>query len=190
MAMALRIYKPKQPYIPKLSISMFLPTVLRFFICRFSIFKCWTFSAASQRSWLLTTKKEEKSMITTNCSLIRTFRLKGATLVWLKFFSTSRSLLLFASILLLFLALFDATFTDFGIRYHYIQEANPLMRSLYEKSILSFYVTKLILPILLFFILLRVEPKPIIHVVLVISLVLYFIVLIQHFLWMSAIARI
>ncbi len=82
------------------------------------------------------------------------------------------------------------SFTDLGIRYHYIQEANPIMRSLYEKSILSFYVTKLILPILLFFILLRVEPKPIIHVVLVISLVLYFIVLIQHFLWMSAIAKI
>jgi hypothetical protein len=110
--------------------------------------------------------------------------------MWLKFFSTSRSHLLFAAILLLFLTLFNAIFTDLGIRSHYIQEANPLMRFLYEKSIPSFYVTKLILPILLLFILLRMDPKPVIHVFLVVSLVLYLIVLIQHLSWMTTIARI
>lgn len=59
-------------------------------------------------------------------------------------------------LLIILLSWFDALFTDLGIRYFMIEEANPLMAFLYNKSIFLFYGTKLVLPLLFLTIILRV----------------------------------
>lgn len=92
-----------------------------------------------------------------------------------------------AGFLLFLLAIFDSFFTDFGIRNHHIEEANPLMRLTYENSIFIFYAIKIGLPILLLYILTKVEPKLYFHLLIASSLVVYTIVLFQHLFWMMLI---
>ncbi|WP_413788924.1 DUF5658 family protein [Psychrobacillus mangrovi] len=90
-----------------------------------------------------------------------------------------------AAIFLLILAVFDTIFTDFGIRNNYISEANPLMRLVYETSILGFYILKISLPLLLIYIMTKLPPKRYIQLLMVIALLLYSSVVFQHFFWIS-----
>jgi hypothetical protein len=90
-----------------------------------------------------------------------------------------------AGLFLVLLATFDTIITDLGIRHNYIQEANPLMDSLYKTSIFSFYLIKMILPIVLLYILAKIEAKPYIRFLLGASLLLYVIVLTKHLYWMT-----
>ena len=47
------------------------------------------------------------------------------------------------------LCLFDAVATDIGLQLEYIEEANPLMRWIYETDRLFFYAVKAGMPLLL-----------------------------------------
>ncbi|RLQ94888.1 DUF5658 family protein [Falsibacillus albus] len=97
----------------------------------------------------------------------------------------SRRNLILATFLLWILTTIDAILTDFGIRHHYIHEANPLMNVLYNSSITSFYIIKMALPILLLALLTKVQAKPYIRVLTFLSLFLYVFVMIQHFAWLA-----
>ena len=77
----------------------------------------------------------------------------------LRLLLSTRNNLLNAGIFLLLLAIFDSIFTDIGIRYDYISEANPLMQSVYETSVLGFYVIKISFPLLLLYLLTKIEPN-------------------------------
>ncbi|MFB5086017.1 DUF5658 family protein [Psychrobacillus sp. PGGUH221] len=90
-----------------------------------------------------------------------------------------------ASIYLLVLAILDSIFTDYGIRNNHISEANPLMKLLYDTSIIGFYFIKISLPLLLIYIMTKVQPKRYIQLLLVVALLIYSGVLFQHFFWIS-----
>ncbi|KQL37562.1 hypothetical protein AN959_01955 [Psychrobacillus sp. FJAT-21963] len=96
--------------------------------------------------------------------------------------------LITASIYLLVLAILDSIFTDYGIRNKHISEANPLMKLLYDTSIVGivgFYFIKISLPLLLIYIMTKVQPKRYIQLLLVVALLIYSGVLFQHFFWIS-----
>ncbi|MFJ7933800.1 DUF5658 family protein [Sporosarcina sp. NPDC096371] len=103
----------------------------------------------------------------------------------IKHMLSTRSRLFKAGILLLSLAIWDALFTDFGLRNNHITEANPLMRSVYETSISGFFLIKISLPFLLLFVLTKIEPKRYLRFLLRFALALYSFVLCQHLLWLS-----
>lgn len=88
-------------------------------------------------------------------------------------------------IVLLILAIADALFTDFGIQNNHITESNPLMRNVYNGNIHSFYLLKIALPILLIYIVAKMESRPFIQTLLSIAIFIYVIVLMLHFLWLS-----
>lgn len=52
--------------------------------------------------------------------------------------------------MLLGMSIFDALATDFGIRCGFIEEANPLIDSVYERTVYGFYFLKLGFPLSLF----------------------------------------
>ncbi len=60
---------------------------------------------------------------------------------------------------LILLALLDSLFTDIGIRQHYITEANPIMKYIYDTSVFGFYALKISLPIFLLLLLSKIKPK-------------------------------
>ena len=103
----------------------------------------------------------------------------------IKGYLSTRSSLIKAVVFLILLAILDAIFSDFGIRNNHIEEANPLMRFVYETSIFSFYLLKIGLPCLLLYFLLNLEPKLYLRLLIGFSLLLYFTVLLQHIFWMS-----
>ncbi|WP_318617592.1 DUF5658 family protein [Sporosarcina sp. YIM B06819] len=90
-----------------------------------------------------------------------------------------------AGILLVLLAILDSIFTDFGLRNDYITEANPLMRVVYEASVIGFYGIKICLPLLLLYLLTRIEGKRYLRFLLGFALTLYSFVLCQHMIWLS-----
>ncbi|MHA6259808.1 DUF5658 family protein [Sporosarcina sp. CAU 1771] len=100
----------------------------------------------------------------------------------------TRNLAYKMALLLFVLAIFDALLTDFGIRNHHIEEANPLMRFVYESSVLYFFVIKISLPILLLYILTKIEPKIFLNVLVASSVLLYTLVLFQHIFWLILVA--
>ena len=102
-------------------------------------------------------------------------------------FITSRTIHTKATVLLLFLAIFDAVFTDFGIRYHYIEEVNPLMRFVYETSISGFYVLKILLPVLLLYFILKIHIKPYFTLLLISTNLLYVFVFCMHLFWITTV---
>ena len=65
--------------------------------------------------------------------------------------------------LLFCLCMIDAIFTDFGIRYGHIQEANPFVRSLYDMNVIAFYMMKAGLPILLFILMQYMKPSQLVR---------------------------
>lgn len=98
--------------------------------------------------------------------------------------SSTRKIILFGSMLLLLFAISDAIFTDMGLRYNHIEEANPFMLFLYDKSILSFYVVKIALPLLLMYFIAKIEIKPFFIVLFFSTLLLYFFVFFIHLFWL------
>ncbi|OMC89289.1 hypothetical protein BK128_04440 [Viridibacillus sp. FSL H7-0596] len=96
-----------------------------------------------------------------------------------------RSKLFFAGLLLLFLSVLDSIFTDFGIRHNHITEANPLMRLVYESSVFGFYSLKIMFPLLLLYILSKVQIKRSLLLLMGAAIILYSVVFIQHIWWIS-----
>ncbi|WP_144513797.1 DUF5658 family protein [Bacillus sp. FJAT-22090] len=92
--------------------------------------------------------------------------------------------LIYASLLLL-LAIFDSLFTDYGIRNGHISEANPIMRFIYERNIYSFYLIKIILPLLFMYVIAQFKPKKYLQILIGATLLLYTFVLFQHLFWIS-----
>jgi hypothetical protein len=86
--------------------------------------------------------------------------------------------------ILFILCLLDTLFTDVGIRYQYIQEGNPMIRYLYEKEVLWFYMAKIGLPLALFVMIPFVKRKYFITKLLVICILLYLVVLLLHLKWL------
>lgn len=104
-------------------------------------------------------------------------------------FSTTSTLLKAGAILFTF-AFFDTIFTDFGIRNDYIEEANPIMRVVYETSITAFYLVKISLPLILLFLISKIKPKPYFSLLIGATLLLYFFVICTHVFWLILVIRI
>jgi len=105
--------------------------------------------------------------------------------VSIQILSQPRNSLLKSGILLLSLAILDSFFTDFGIRNNHIEEANPLVRIIYDTSIIGFYTIKIGLPLLLLFIFTKIESKPFLHILVRITILFYAIILILHIVWIG-----
>ncbi|MFJ8261870.1 DUF5658 family protein [Rummeliibacillus sp. NPDC094406] len=86
---------------------------------------------------------------------------------------------------LLLLCMFDALFTDIGIRNHLITEANPLMNWIYHNSILLFYALKISMPILLVWILRKVQPSLLIRILMICATSIYCAILFTHIWWIT-----
>ncbi|MFL6556526.1 MAG: DUF5658 family protein [Bacillus sp. (in: firmicutes)] len=84
---------------------------------------------------------------------------------------------------LLIAGLLDAVLTHFGIVSGFVEEGNPMMKSVIEKSWSYFYIIKVLLPLLLLglFYLHPLEGK--IKTLLVSTCILYLTVLLYHMVW-------
>ncbi|MFS0689078.1 DUF5658 family protein [Sporosarcina sp. 179-K 8C2 HS] len=96
---------------------------------------------------------------------------------------SSNDRLLNTCFLLFCLCMIDAIFTDFGIRYGHIQEANPFVRSLYDVNVIAFYLMKASLPILLFFLMHFTKPSQLVKNLLAVTLIIYTLVIFIHISW-------
>lgn len=85
--------------------------------------------------------------------------------------------------LLFCLCMIDAIFTDFGIRYGHIEEANPFVRYLYDMNVIAFYLLKASLPFVLFILMHYMKPSSFIKNLLVVALVVYTVVIFIHISW-------
>ena len=85
--------------------------------------------------------------------------------------------------LLFCLCMIDAIFTDFGIRYGHIQEANPFVRSLYDMNVIAFYIMKAGLPILLFILMQYMKPSQLVRNFIVVALIIYTLIILVHISW-------
>lgn len=85
--------------------------------------------------------------------------------------------------LLFCLCMIDAIFTDFGIRYGHIQEANPFVRSLYDMNVIVFYMMKAGLPILLFILMQYMKPSQLVRNFIVVALIIYTLIILVHISW-------
>lgn len=108
----------------------------------------------------------------------------------LKLLFSTRNSLLIAGIILFTFAICDAIFTDIGLRYEHIEEANPIMRVVYETSITAFYLIKISLPLILLFLITNIKPRPYFRLLIGATLLLYFLVLCKHIHWMILVTRI
>ena len=86
---------------------------------------------------------------------------------------------------LLMLAIFDSFFSDYGIRNHYITEANPIMRLVYDTSIIGFYAIKISLPVVFLLVITKIEPKKYLQIITGFTLLLYTFILFLHISWIS-----
>jgi len=84
------------------------------------------------------------------------------------------------------LAILDAVFTHIGLQGGHISEANPLMRILYDFNIGLFFVVKILLPLILMILMRKLEPKPIIQLMIAGTIFLYTIVLLMHLYWFTS----
>ncbi|AXI00588.1 hypothetical protein DV702_13175 [Sporosarcina sp. PTS2304] len=105
-----------------------------------------------------------------------------------KDFPVQQSRLLYAGFLLACLCLVDAVFTDYGLRFGHIQEANPLIAVLYNQSILLFYIIKLGLPLLLLYIVTISNSGIWLRLSMTTALFLYIVVLFVHVFWLVVVA--
>lgn len=95
----------------------------------------------------------------------------------------SKDHLLNTCFLLFCLCMLDAIFTDLGIRYDHIEEANPFVRSLYDMNVIAFYLLKASLPILLFMLMHYMKPSLLIRNLLVVALIVYTFIIFIHVSW-------
>ena len=105
----------------------------------------------------------------------------------IKTISPPRDRIMNVTFLLLCLSLLDAIFTDLGLRFGYIEEANQFVKYIYESSILIFYVIKLGLPLLLLYLTAIVNTRIYLRALLSLTLLLYVAVISLHFFWMLAV---
>ena len=91
---------------------------------------------------------------------------------------------LLTTFLLLVLAICDSLITHFGLSNSYIEEANPLMRYVYENSVLIFFSIKIVLPILFMYIMTKLKPKAYLQLLIAGALFLYAFVLFKHIFWL------
>ncbi|MFD2672548.1 DUF5658 family protein [Marinicrinis sediminis] len=84
---------------------------------------------------------------------------------------------------LVLFCLLDAIFTDIGLRFNWIEEANPVMAIVYVMHPIFFYVVKLALPALLCVIVVRIHKRWFRYLVRGVTF-LYAFVLILHAHWM------
>lgn len=103
-------------------------------------------------------------------------------------FSTQKNLFR-GGFVLFVLAVFDSISTDFGLRQAHIEEANPLMRIVYETDVILFYALKISLPILLLMLIRTLKPRRIISLLMGTALLLYGAVFIQHIFWLTIVSR-
>ncbi len=96
---------------------------------------------------------------------------------------SNRDLTVYASSILFLLVIFDTVFTHLGLQGGHITEANPLMRYLYDFHVGLFFLIKLILPILLIWLVTRLEPKPYIQLMIAGAIFIYTFVLLKHVYW-------
>lgn len=89
----------------------------------------------------------------------------------------------YTALLLLLLAICDSFMTHFGLSNGYIEEANPLMHYVYERSILGFFAIKIMLPILFIFIITKLKPNAFLQLLIAGALFLYTFVLFKHIYW-------
>ncbi|MFA9558880.1 DUF5658 family protein [Evansella sp. AB-rgal1] len=83
------------------------------------------------------------------------------------------------------LSLLDALFTDVGLRLSFIEEANPLIRIIYEWNIIAFYAYKFVFPLLLLLLYPFTTNKKWIDRGIYISFFIYTLVVAYHFVWIS-----
>ncbi|PID16163.1 hypothetical protein CSV63_05870 [Sporosarcina sp. P34] len=105
-----------------------------------------------------------------------------------KDFPIQQNRLINAGFLLACLCLLDAIFTDYGLRFGLIEEANLLVSFLYEQSIPLFYVVKLGLPLLLLYIVTVSSSGIIVRISLTTALFIYIAVLFMHIFWLIMVA--
>lgn len=84
---------------------------------------------------------------------------------------------------LLIAGLLDAILTHFGIVSGIVEEGNPIMKTVIEKSWSFFYMIKIFLPLLLLGLFYLRPLKGGIRTLLVSTCVLYFSVLVYHMVW-------
>jgi Domain of unknown function (DUF5658) len=86
---------------------------------------------------------------------------------------------------LILLAFLDSLFTDIGLRQHYITEANPIMKNVYDASVFGFYALKISLPLFLLLLLSKIKPEMYLMVLISSAVILYSVVLFLHIFWIS-----
>lgn len=79
----------------------------------------------------------------------------------------------------------DAILTDIGLRHQWIDEANPIMRYLYDYSYIAFYGVKIVLPLSLFFLAAKVGKRLFILRLSRLSAIVYVGILLLHYYWIS-----
>jgi hypothetical protein len=84
---------------------------------------------------------------------------------------------------LLIAGLLDAILTHFGIVSGIVEEGNPIMKTVIEKSWSFFYIIKIFLPLLLLGLFYLRPLKGWIRTLLVSTCVLYLSVLVYHMVW-------
>jgi hypothetical protein len=84
---------------------------------------------------------------------------------------------------LLIAGILDAVLTHFGIVSGIVEEGNPVMKTVIEKSWSFFYIIKIILPLLLLGLFYLSPLKGWIRTLLVSTCVLYLSVLVYHMVW-------
>ncbi|MFP5112287.1 DUF5658 family protein [Bacillaceae bacterium C204] len=87
-------------------------------------------------------------------------------------------------VFLLIAGLLDAVLTHFGMASGIVDEGNPMMKLVIEKSWSFFYIIKILLPLLLLGLFYLRPFKGWIRTLLVSTCVLYFSVLVYHMVWM------
>ncbi|GGA12620.1 hypothetical protein GCM10008018_67060 [Paenibacillus marchantiophytorum] len=86
---------------------------------------------------------------------------------------------------LLVLCLCDAIFTDIGLHLAFIEELNPLIRTIYEWHVVGYYVVKLILPVSLMFLYPHIQKKGWVQPCLSLTVLIYGAVNVYHFIWLT-----
>ncbi|MFK9095120.1 DUF5658 family protein [Bacillus salipaludis] len=84
---------------------------------------------------------------------------------------------------LLFAGALDAVLTHFGIASGFVEEGNPIMKHIIEKSWSYFYMIKIVLPLLLLGLFYIRPLKGWIRTFIVSTCVLYLTVLVYHMVW-------
>ncbi|NOV01733.1 DUF5658 family protein [Paenibacillus planticolens] len=86
---------------------------------------------------------------------------------------------------LFILCLSDALFTDIGLRLSFIEEMNPLIRSVYEWHVFAYYCLKLVLPLLLMAFYPYIRKRAWVKPCLSFTVIIYGAVNVVHFIWLS-----